>query len=58
MKLVPQLEKLRPGSRIVSHEFDMEGIRPDTMVCVKSNDDDDEHDVYLWTTPLKNESTY
>src|SRR5436190_227084 len=24
VKLIPQLEKLRPGSRIVSHDFDME----------------------------------
>jgi SAM-dependent methyltransferase len=29
VKLIPQLEKLRPGSRIVSHDFDMEGVVPD-----------------------------
>jgi len=29
VKLIPQLEKLRPGSRIVSHDFDMEGVIPD-----------------------------
>jgi hypothetical protein len=29
VKLIPQLEKMRPGSRIVSHDFDMEGAFPD-----------------------------
>jgi hypothetical protein len=28
VKLMPQLEKLRPGSRIVSHDFDMRGAKP------------------------------
>ena len=58
VKLIPQLQKLRPGSRIVSHEFDMEGIRPDSVKYVTSTDDDSEHDMYLWTTPLKRETEY
>jgi SAM-dependent methyltransferase len=29
VRLIPQLEKLRKGSRIVSHDFDMEGVTPD-----------------------------
>jgi hypothetical protein len=29
VRLIPQLEKLRPGSRIVSHDFDMQGVTPD-----------------------------
>ncbi|MCA9589341.1 MAG: 50S ribosomal protein L11 methyltransferase [Myxococcales bacterium] len=29
VKLIPQLEKMRPGSRIVSHDFDMQGAIPD-----------------------------
>ena len=29
VKLIPQLEKMKPGSRIVSHDFDMEGATPD-----------------------------
>ena len=53
VKLVPQLEKLKPGSRIVSHDFDMKGVTPDKVVKVKSNDGDSEHTIYLWTTPLK-----
>ncbi len=34
VKLIPQLEKLRPGSRIVSHDFDMEGVKPDAEYTV------------------------
>ena len=29
VRLIPQLEKLKPGSRIVSHDFDMAGVKPD-----------------------------
>ncbi|MHC4462150.1 MAG: SAM-dependent methyltransferase [Planctomycetota bacterium] len=53
VELIPQLEKLKPGSRIVSHDFGMKGVRPDKVVKVTSNEDDDEHEIYLWTSPLK-----
>jgi LEA14-like dessication related protein/precorrin-6B methylase 2 len=55
VKLIPQLEKLKPGSRIVSHDFDMEGVTPDKVVKLTSDDGSVEHTVYLWTTPLKKE---
>lgn len=50
-KLVPQLEKLKPGSRIVSHDFKMGDIKPDETKTVKGPDR--EHTIYLWTVPLK-----
>jgi len=55
VRLIPQLEKLKPGSRIVSHDFDMEGVKPDRIVRITSNEDNEEHTIYLWTTPLKKE---
>ncbi len=55
VRLIPQLEKLKPGSRIVSHDFDMKGVRPDKVVEVSVEGDWDQHTVYLWTTPLKKE---
>lgn len=58
VKLIPQLEKLKPGSRIVSHDFDMKGVTPDKVVTVKSDNGSGEHTVYLWTTPLKKELKY
>ena len=56
VKLIPQLEKLRPGSRIVSHDFGMEGIKPDKVVTLTSREDQSEHTVYLWVSPLKKET--
>ena len=52
VKLIPQLEKLKPGSRIVSHDFRMRGIKPDKVIKLHSDEDQDEHEIYLWTTPL------
>jgi precorrin-6B methylase 2 len=55
VKLIPQLEKLAPGSRIVSHNFDMEGVTPDKTIKVESKENGSSRIVYLWTTPLKKE---
>lgn len=57
VKLIPQLEKLKPGSRIVSHDFNMEGVEPDQVVQIKGEDGANEHTIYLWTTPLKKVAT-
>jgi predicted O-methyltransferase YrrM len=56
VRLIPQLEKLKPGSRIVSQEFDMEGVTPDKVVTIVSNETGAPHLIYLWTTPLKKEA--
>ena len=55
VKLIPQLEKLKPGSRIVSHDFDMKGVKPDKVVKINSDNEYSDHTIYLWTTPLKKE---
>ena len=55
VRLIPQLEKLKPGSRIVSHDFDMKGVKPDKVVELTIEDAWDQHTIYLWTTPLKKE---
>jgi SAM-dependent methyltransferase len=54
VKLIPQLKKLKPGCRIVSHSFAMEGVTPEKGYPIKAKDSDGfGRDVYLWTTPLK-----
>ncbi|MBE0535141.1 MAG: class I SAM-dependent methyltransferase [Phycisphaerae bacterium] len=54
VKLIPQLEKLKDGSRIVSHDFDMRGVQPDRVITIEDSDDAyGDHTIYLWTTPLK-----
>jgi SAM-dependent methyltransferase len=53
VKLIPQLDKLPKGVRIVSHSFNMEGVTPDKEETVDV--DGSGHTIYLWTTPLKKE---
>jgi phosphodiesterase/alkaline phosphatase D-like protein/SAM-dependent methyltransferase len=53
VKLIPQLDKLKPGSRILSHDFRMRGVKPDKVVELTSSEDHVGHKVYLWTSPLK-----
>jgi SAM-dependent methyltransferase len=56
VKLIPQLKKLKPGSRIVSHSWDMKGVKPDEgfPIKVKKKDGFTRY-VYRWTTPLRME---
>ena len=50
VKLRPQLLKqLKPGTRIVSHDFDMGQWKPDKTVQVQGPNR--EHTIYLWTVP-------
>ena len=53
-KLVPQVEKMKPGSRIVCHEYGFpEAYQPDQKITVISNEDNAEHHLMLYTLPLK-----
>lgn len=52
-KLLPQLEKMKPGSRIVCHNYDLDGILPDAIKTVISNEDHASHTLTLYTTPLR-----
>jgi outer membrane protein assembly factor BamB len=52
-RLLPQLAKLKPGARVVSHAFPIPGVPPDRVVTHTSNEDGVEHKIYLWTAPLK-----
>ncbi len=53
VKLIPQLDKLKPGCRIVSHDFPMAGVRPKREETMMANGR--EHRVFLWMTPLEKE---
>ncbi len=45
------LAELPPGSRIVSHDFDMGDWKPDRIVRLQ--DDGREHVLYLWVVPAR-----
>jgi len=66
VRLMPQLEQLRPGSRILSHEFDMNGAKPLEVARVmpgqegsggdewgeyEAYDGEYEHTIYKWVVP-------
>ena len=53
-RLIPQLRKLRPGARIVSHEFAIGDLTPDRVIRMTSRSDSRQHTIYLWTCPLPN----
>jgi len=52
VRLIPQLKELKPGSRIVSHDFDMRGVEPDAVENLTC-ENGISHTIYFWTTPLK-----
>lgn len=52
-RLVPQLQKMPHGSRIITHEFDIPGIQADQELTWVSKQDDSEHLLYVYTIPLK-----
>jgi SAM-dependent methyltransferase len=58
VKLMPQLAKLAPGSRIVSHDHDMKGAKPKKVIRLKVKGDrgeEREHVLYLWVVPWEKE---
>jgi SAM-dependent methyltransferase len=52
-RLIPQLAKLGPGARIISHDFPLADIPPDRTMHVTSRTDHRVHTVYLWNCPLR-----
>jgi SAM-dependent methyltransferase len=54
VKLIPQLQKLKPGARIVAHDYGFQDrVKPDKVITMTSKEDDVEHHIFLWKTPLK-----
>ena len=62
LSLMPQLAKCRPGTRIVSHDFDMQGAKPVVVHQMTAESDSDEnaafgpsHTIYKWVVPWEKE---
>jgi cyclopropane fatty-acyl-phospholipid synthase-like methyltransferase len=47
-RLTPQLQRLKPGSRIVCHQFGIPGRKPRQVVEVRSSQDGRRHTLYLY----------
>jgi hypothetical protein len=55
---MPQLAKLKPGSRIVSHDFDMRGAKPaqvHRLEVDRGNNSPVSHMIYKWVVPWEKE---
>ncbi len=50
-KLRPQLLELKPGTRIVSHDFDLDDWQPDRKTYIRKN-------VFLWIVPARLEGRW
>jgi tRNA G37 N-methylase Trm5 len=56
VRLMPRLKQLKPGTRIVSHDFDMRGAKPKKVITIAGgNDEDSDHTIYLWVVPWEDE---
>lgn len=57
LQLRPQLLELKPGTRLVSHDFDMEDWKADQHVRVVADDKysgaGGDSDIYFWVVPAK-----
>ncbi len=59
VRLMPKLAKLKPGSRIISDEFDMKGAKPKEVVHLDQSQDQSQEDydqasqntLYKWVVP-------
>jgi len=62
MQLRPRLLQLRPGTRVVSHDFDMGDWEPDRTLTVDAPDKpiglDNVSKVYLWVVPARLEGLW
>ncbi len=52
-KLIPKFAKLKRGTRLVFHNYGLEGFEPDESIQFLSNEDNASHTLFLYTTPLK-----
>jgi len=52
LRLLPQLQNLPPGTRVISHQFDMAGYEADEVVEMVSTSGT-KHTIYCWRTPFR-----
>jgi hypothetical protein len=56
-RLVPQLEALKPGSRVVSHNYGISGVKPVQALDMRPRGEEEEHSVFFYTIPFERERT-
>lgn len=51
-KLLPQLEKMKPGSRVISHQFLIPEHESNKTTTIRSAEDNQNHAIHVWVMPL------
>lgn len=52
------LEQLEPGTRIVSHSFDMGDWEPDKQITVNNDSGAGTHEIYYWVIPARTNGSW
>jgi cyclopropane fatty-acyl-phospholipid synthase-like methyltransferase len=53
-RLIPQLMMMRPGARIISHQYALPGVRQQTLVTLPASPgSSNDHMIYMWVAPLE-----
>lgn len=47
-RLVPQLKRMKPGSRVVCHDFPIDALKPQQTLTIESKETDAPHTIYLY----------
>lgn len=55
VRLMPKLAQLKPGTRILSFDFDMRGAKPRAIVEARTEETQRVHRIYQWTVPWEPE---
>jgi SAM-dependent methyltransferase len=55
VKLMPLLAQLKPGTRIISYEFNMAGAKPHTIYTSSQDDGEPFYTIYKWVVPWEEE---
>lgn len=53
LQLRPRVLDLKPGTRVVSHDFDMGDWKPDHSIIMRSNETGYRDRIYFWVVPAK-----
>jgi len=52
-KLIPQFQQMKPGCRIVAHDFWIDGVEPDEIVDLVKDQYSQVTSIYVYRTPLR-----
>ena len=52
-QLLPQFEQMKPGCRIVSHDYWIHGVEPDEVIELTRDSNYNYATIYVYVTPLK-----